>query len=165
MKKIISLLLVLIVFSISISILAAGTEVTSTDLIEKAKEYDGQTVTYKGEIIGDIMNRGEYAWINISDGSNAIGIYVLSSSLDGITMAGNYGSKGDVVTVTGVYHRACADHGGDLDIHASTIALLEKGGIIDEPHDLTKEIIATVLFVAACIATVFVAKKVILKKK
>ena len=54
---------------------AAGL-VDSSILIEHAKSYDYQTVTFEGEVIGDIMVRDDYAWINVSDGSNAIGIWV-----------------------------------------------------------------------------------------
>ncbi|HYG56564.1 MAG TPA: hypothetical protein VD902_00650, partial [Symbiobacteriaceae bacterium] len=44
--------------------LAAG--VTVSDLVEQAKAYDGKQVTLQGEVIGDVMRRGEYGWINIT---------------------------------------------------------------------------------------------------
>ena len=36
--------------------------VTGNDLVDKAHSYDGRIVAYQGEVIGDIMLRGEYAW-------------------------------------------------------------------------------------------------------
>ena len=49
---------------------------SSTELINNAKSYDGKTVVYEGEVIGDIMVRGAFAWINVNDGKNAIGIWL-----------------------------------------------------------------------------------------
>jgi len=69
--------------------------ISSTELINDAKQYDGKVVTYEGEVIGDIMKRGPYAWLNISDGRNAIGIWIDSSSTKDIAYTGTYKSKGD----------------------------------------------------------------------
>ena len=101
--------------------------VSSTELINSAKQYDGKTVVYAGEIIGDIMARGDYAWINVNDGKNAIGIWVGKDLVKEITYTGSYKFKGDVVEVNGVFHRACIQHGGDLDIHAQSLTKIIPG--------------------------------------
>ena len=49
---------------------------TSLELINNAKQYDGKTVNYKGEVIGEVMVRGDYAWLHVNDGTIAIGIWV-----------------------------------------------------------------------------------------
>ena len=64
--------------------------VSSTELINSAKQYDGKTVVYTGEVIGDIMIRGDYAWINLWDGKNAIGIWVRKDLVKDITYTGSY---------------------------------------------------------------------------
>ena len=107
--------------------------VTSTDLIEQAAALDQQSVTFSGEVIGDIMRRGDYGWINVSDGSNAIGIWVKMTDQVAALTPGRYGEIGDEVSVTGVYHRACREHGGDLDIHAETLTLVQKGHAVTQP--------------------------------
>ena len=106
--------------------------ISSTELINNAKQYDGKIVTYEGEVIGDIMKRGDYAWVNINDGSNAIGIWMSDSLVKTITYTGSYKSKGDVIEITGVFNRACPEHGGDLDIHAQTIRKTDAGRVILE---------------------------------
>ncbi|MDI6605929.1 MAG: hypothetical protein QME65_02145, partial [Candidatus Omnitrophota bacterium] len=45
--------------------LAFAQPVSSTELIENAQAYDGKRVAYAGEVIGDIMRRGNFAWLNV----------------------------------------------------------------------------------------------------
>jgi hypothetical protein len=107
--------------------------VSGKELIEKAKVLDGTQVTYRGEAVGEIMPRGDFCWLNLNDGANAVGVWMPKEWVRGV-MAGNYRQRGDVLEVSGIFHRSCAQHGGDLDIHAKSIRLLEKGKII--PHQL-----------------------------
>jgi hypothetical protein len=119
------------IFFIIILILLAGQvsadTISSSNLINKSKEYDNKEIVYEGEIIGDIMARGKHAWINLSDGINAIGIWVDRAMLNDIKYTGDFGFKGDIVEVKGVFHRSCLDHGGDLDIHALSIKVVRRG--------------------------------------
>jgi len=100
---------------------------SSTELINKAKLYDGRVVYYEGEVIGDVMKRGANGWVNINDGQNAIGVWISTSLLKDINYTGSYKAFGDRVEVTGVFQRACLEHGGDLDIHAQTIRKINSG--------------------------------------
>ncbi len=101
--------------------------VSSADLINKAKDYDGKTVVYQGEVIGEVMARGEYAWVNLNDGKNALGIWMKINLVGQIANAGSYKAIGDTVEVAGVFHRSCLVHGGDLDIHAQSLRLVKSG--------------------------------------
>ena len=101
--------------------------ISSSDLINSAKQYDGQTVVYQGEVIGDVMVRGRFAWVNLNDGKNAIGIWVGKAVAAGIRYAGSYNLAGDFLEVTGIFYRSCPEHGGDLDIHARTVVLIRPG--------------------------------------
>lgn len=105
---------------------------SSTELINTAKSYDGRIVSYEGEIIGDVMKRATGAWININDGENAIGIWGSSSVAKDIIYTGSYKSFGDKVEVTGIFHRACPEHGGDLDIHAQSLRKINSGRLKQE---------------------------------
>jgi hypothetical protein len=75
--------------------------ISSNELINNTRQYDGETVVFEGEVIGDVMVRGEYAWININDGKSAIGIWLKKDLAEDILYTGNYKSKGDWVEVTG----------------------------------------------------------------
>ena len=46
---------------------AAAEVVTSEELANEPEEYDGEMVTFKGEVIGEVMIRGDFAWINVGD--------------------------------------------------------------------------------------------------
>ena len=106
---------------------AQAQPVSSTELINNSKQYDGQAVTYEGEVIGDMMSRGQFSWVNANDGQNAIGCWVAGNLLNDISYSGSYKTKGDWIEVSGVFQRACAEHGGDLDIHAQSIRKLKSG--------------------------------------
>lgn len=133
-------------------------EVTSSELINKASEYDGKQVIYCGEVIGDIMKRGDYAWINVSDGSNAIGVYLPANQISQIRFTGDYKHKGDIIKVRGTFYRACAQHGGDLDIHADGITVLQEGFRIE--HAISKKrVLATVVLAAIALLLLYAARR------
>ncbi|PKQ16884.1 MAG: hypothetical protein CVT67_03745, partial [Actinobacteria bacterium HGW-Actinobacteria-7] len=87
--------------------------VTSGELIESPKEWDGRTVTIEGESIGELMLRGDMAWLHVNDdayaetSSEADGVLsgynsgmavVLPSRLAvGIEHFGSYSERGDIV--------------------------------------------------------------------
>ena len=125
--------------------------VPSADLISKASQYDGKVVVYEGEVIGDVMVRGEYAWINVNDGSNAIGIWAPKALLRDVVFTGSYKSKGDGVEITGVFRRVCPEHGGDMDIHAISLRKTGAGRIVVERLNLDKKNLIVVLFGALCL--------------
>ena len=111
---------------------------TSLDLINDAKQHDGKTVNYKGEVIGDVMIRGDYAWLHVNDGTIAIGIWAPKTMFQDIRYAGDYHKKGDIVEVFGTFHRSCLEHGGDLDIHASEIKKITSGSAVIQPISIKK---------------------------
>lgn len=119
--------------------------VSSAELINNAKLYDGRPVTYEGEVIGEVMARGEFAWINLHDGKNAIGVWLPKDLTKDMLYAGSYRAKGDWILVTGTFQRACPDHGGDLDIHAQAIKKINSGRLIKEKLNPNKKNLAWVL--------------------
>lgn len=111
--------------------------VSSNILIERAKEYDGQEVEFEGEVVGEVMKRGDFNWINVYDNFNAVGIWAKVIETNQIKFSGDYAHKGDTVLIKGIFHRACSEHGGDLDIHATRISKIREGRPI--AHALPKE--------------------------
>jgi hypothetical protein len=132
-------------------VLCFGQTISSADLIAKAKDLNGKQVVYSGEVIGDVMKRGDFAWVNINDGANAIGIWINSGMAAEIRLTGDFKHTGDLVDVTGIFNRACVEHGGDMDIHAQTLSLKRSG--VSTPHscDKTKKELAIKLLGALVI--------------
>lgn len=126
-KKTLLVIVAILMLIIPAVALAETVSVGSNDLIDRAKDYDGQTVVYEGEVVGDILYRGDYAWLAVSDGSNTISCFVTKAQAEQISVVGGYGKRGDSVRVTGVFHRACAEHGGDLDLHAASVTVITAG--------------------------------------
>lgn len=84
-----------------------------------------KTIEYEGEIIGDIMKRGSYTWINVHDDANAVGVWVPAMEMGNVKYSGQYKYTGDIIRVTGTFHRACIEHGGDMDIHAEKLEIVK----------------------------------------
>ncbi|OGC41936.1 hypothetical protein A2548_04890 [candidate division WOR-1 bacterium RIFOXYD2_FULL_41_8] len=110
-----------------LSFSASADIISSQDLINNAAQYDSQTVEYAGEAIGDVMIRGQYAWVNVNDGNTALGIWLSKELARQIKITGSYHFIGDKVKVTGTFHRTCVQHGGDLDIHATSLEVIDPG--------------------------------------
>jgi hypothetical protein len=141
----------------------AEEDASSAELINNAKQYDGETVTYKGEVIGDIMVRKGSAWINVNDGINAIGIWSNKDLVKDILYTGGYKSRGDIIEVKGIFHRACLEHGGDLDIHIDELRKINSGMIIRERPDIAKRNQAFVLL--GILGAVIIAARIKEKRK
>lgn len=158
-KKTLLAVIALLLLVFPLSALADGTTVSSNELIDRAKDYDNQSVVYEGEVIGDVLYRGDHAWLNVFDGGNTIGCYVTAAEAKQITACGRYGVRGDQIRVSGVFHRACAEHGGDLDIHADTLKILSAGGSVHMPLSRVVTILAIALPLPAAGALFLVWKR------
>lgn len=141
--------LVLSFFSFSVS--SSAQTLSSTELINDAKQYDGKLVVYTGEVIGDVMLRGEFAWVNINDGDNALGVWMDASLAREIKFTGNYKSRGDSLEISGIFHRICLEHGGDMDIHAKSLRKIASGRLVNEKLNLDKRNLSIVLLGALLI--------------
>jgi hypothetical protein len=128
----------------------AAEPVSIVRLIDDMPKYDGKEVTIRGEAIGDLMVRGTNAWITVNDDrysdksieeggalvgmSNAgMGVWVPEADTRDIKILGGYKNKGCKVVVTGVFHRACPEHGGDTDIHATSLRVTRPGHPFSHP--------------------------------
>ena len=151
--------LLLLLLFLPMSAKAAAQAIQSTELIENALAFNGETVTYRGEVIGDILYRGDSAWINVSDGANAIGCYIPASEAEKVEHVGRYRIVGDTVELIGVFHRDCPEHGGDLDIHAGSITVLKKGRKQEDNPSIGLIIASGILIPCAVAAAILVLKK------
>jgi len=138
---------------------AKAGQISSTALINNAREYDGKSVVYVGEAVGDVMVRGDFAWVNINDGENAIGVWMSKELAGEIKFTGSYHSKGDRLEITGVFQRNCIQHGGDMDIHAQSIRKISPGRVVGEELDTSKRNFVFILLVVLCLVFVFVRRQ------
>jgi len=116
---------------------------TSGELVETPKAFDGKTLTFQGEAIGDVMVRGDDAWIHLNDDAymfknveegaalggfnSGMPVWLPASEAEKIKIVGDYKHQGDIVEVVGTYNAACAQHGGDMDIHATELKVIAAG--------------------------------------
>lgn len=133
--------------------------VSSKELIDGAKKFDGSIVLFEGEVIGDIMKRGTFTWVNIHDGINALGCWIPHDMASTITHTGNYKTKGDWVAVRGEFHRACLMHGGDLDIHVQELKLVRSGAIVIERLNTAKRNTVFILAGLLCLVLILMRFK------
>lgn len=109
--------------------------VTSTRvgvLIAVNRALDGATVSFSGEVVGDIMNAdADHKWLNVlgSDGS-CIGVLVDNDMAQRVTHVGGYSTTGTTLQVRGVYSVDCVEHQGELDVHAVSVRVLDAGGTV-----------------------------------
>ncbi|MFH1691858.1 MAG: DNA-binding protein [Candidatus Omnitrophota bacterium] len=135
-------------------------EVSSQELINCALEYDGKEVVYVGELIGAVLKRGSFVWLNLSDEKNVIGIWASRDLSPSVAVAGSYTHRGDIVKVKGIFHRSCAEHGGALDIHAQELTVIELGTAVTHPIEQYKIIaLLGLLGVLICLLTAHILLK------
>lgn len=145
---------------------------SSADLVDTPKQHDGTEVTFTGEAIGEAMVRGKMAWLHLNDDSYYVKNVEEGAELGGyntgmpvwlpaedarrVTHFGDYKHEGDIVRVRGVFNAACAEHGGDMDIHAVSLEVVTPGHAVVDPVHPDKvvwavglSLLAAGLFVAA----------------
>lgn len=122
-------------------------EVSSSILVNNTLKYDGKEVVYLGEVVGGVMKRGSSAWVNVHDGDYAIGVYASAELLNDTLISGDYYHKGDMIEITGIFHRACNEHGGESDIHARSVRLIARGYAIEHPISMSKVFFTLLLLV------------------
>lgn len=115
---------------------AADDPLTPGDVVEEPRAYDGASVVVQGEAIGDVLRADdEHRWVNVLGGGAAIGVYMPTGMADEIKHLGIFKTFGDTVAVRGVVNLACEQHGGEFDIHAEELEIVEPGGPRENPVD------------------------------
>lgn len=142
MRSLLVFCVILILLFAVFPVAARAGSVSSVELIENSKEFDGKKIVYQGEVVGDLMLRGEHAWMNVNDGENALGIWCSADSARKIKHKGSYSFFGDTVVIEGIFHRACSEHGGDMDIHATKIDVTKAGHRVSHPFNKGKALLA-----------------------
>jgi hypothetical protein len=124
----------------------AGVAVASTALIENASAWDGHSISFAGEAVGEAMARGEHAWLQVNDDTYQVrtlgddrplagynsgqAIWTPAELARRVRLFGDYRVEGDAVRVSGEFHAACREHGGDMDIHATGLEIVREGHVV-----------------------------------
>jgi len=156
----------------------AGEAVDSVTLVENAAAWNGRTITFTGETIGEFMARGDMAWIHLNDDSFKDGnleengglagynsghaVWIASVDATKISMYGDYTHSGDIVKVTGEFHAACREHGGDMDIHAVSLVVLQPGHAVSHEFAFNKALIALALCIVS--GALFAIRRMLARK-
>lgn len=127
---------------------------SSAGLVERPAEYDGEAVRFTGEAVGEVMVRGDHAWLHLNDDAyylknveegaalggynSGMAVWVPAPETEAIGFYGDYRHEGDVVTVQGTFNAACAEHGGDMDIHAVSLTVEKPGREVEDPVSVAK---------------------------
>ena len=127
---------------------------SSTGLVEQPKEFDGENVTFRGEAVGEAMKRGDMAWLHVNDDAyylknveegaqlggynKGMPVWLPVEEAEAVTYFGDYKHEGDIVEVSGTFNAACAEHGGDMDIHATSLEVIEAGHDVVDPVNPAK---------------------------
>lgn len=118
---------------------------------------DGSLVTFTGEAIGEALgSHHDWKWVNILGEGAAVGVVVPTAWVERIDRFGDYHNNGTRVQVTGTLNIACDEHGGDLDVHAASLEVIERGS--DREHEFQPERIVWALglgVVAVVLAVVY----------
>lgn len=138
---------------------------SSGQLVEKPKTYNGTTITFTGEAIGEVMVRGDYAWIHLNDDAyevlnveegaklggynSGMAVWVPTPLTKQIDTYGDYKHEGSIVQIEGTFNAACKEHGGDMDIHATSVRLIRPGHVVVDPIAPWKVLLAIGLVLLA----------------
>lgn len=152
MCKALKALIIAVMLSACFLVSAGAEQVTDINsIINEAKTFNGKSVTVEGEAIGEVLERGEYAWVNIRDGTNAIGIWMKAEDASKILCFGDYKHIGDTLRITGTFSNNCTEHGGDVDIHCVSMSIVKTGYAVKNAVSQIKAISAAVLLCLACV--------------
>jgi hypothetical protein len=143
-----------------VSAVASAESTTCQQLIVDAAAWNGKTVSITGEVVGDILKTDGFVWLNVNDGTNAIGVWTDVRSLTGIEIVpGNYKVKGTIIEVEGVFSRTCSLHSGETDIHLVRFNVVSDHVDVSHPVKLNRLVFAALLLALAGILTLAVSSK------
>lgn len=155
MKKLFVPLLLLIVVLVPSGRLIAAVY-TPTELINNALKLDKQEIELQGEAVGEIIERDNgKCWINIFDGSSAIGVYISIEEAKKIGIFGTHKQKGDIVAIKGKLYANDESTGGELDVQGTSLKVVTPGHPILYPVPLWKIIFAAAGIVSTALVYAF----------
>ncbi len=122
---------------------------TISDMISNPGIYNGKFLTVQGQAVGSVMRRGDYAWVNMTDGTQTLGFWMTYSLARQIKYTASYDFKGDLLTVEGTFVAMSLKHDGDMEFDVSKIVKIIPGEKIVHTIDFDRIIFLIVISVIA----------------
>ncbi|MFO7778725.1 MAG: hypothetical protein R6V28_10250 [Nitriliruptoraceae bacterium] len=153
-----------------------GGRVGSVQIYACPAAYDGLTVSYVGEVVGELLPRDGGAWAQVNDDDYALvtgpvvghrehagfntglSVWLDAPLVEDITAPGRPALRGDVVLLRGTILRADPDDGGGITLRATELETLAPPLEIDPPLHVLQVVVAGVLSVLALAATLWAGR-------
>lgn len=130
-------------------------EVTVAELTRATERMDQELVRVSGEVVGYAANADKsHVWINIQGESGyTMGVLVTKTAASSISNYGSYGVIGDTVEILGVYNQMCDAHGGQLEVHASSVEVKQAGQTVMHAPDNKLGLVGVLMLLVSVILT------------
>lgn len=137
-------------------------DVSSPVLLACPELFDGRAVTFVGEVVGSVMQRGQRAWLQVNDdayalalgplpvsrvaagSSSSVAVSVSRTAAQRLLFVGGADAEGDRVRVFGTFRAADAGDAGNPTIRADRLDVIEPGARFERPAS-PRRIVAAVL--------------------
>lgn len=127
--------LVIALAGVSPALAAEETPFSASELVAQRERLNDRRVVVQGEAIGEALRADtDHVWVNVRSGGTDVGLYVSRTAAEGINTYGDYDHTGDDVLADGVFHLACPQHAGALDVHVEDLSVREQGA--PTPHEV-----------------------------
>lgn len=125
--------------------------ITSAIVTACPRLLDGHSVTYVGEIVGDVLRRDGGAWVYVNDDvyalkigpfgshretrgvNSGLAVWLPDGLYEDLGQPGRHGRRGDVIRVEGTFLRADPADGGGMVVRASALEVLAPSTPVEEP--------------------------------
>lgn len=98
---------------------------STREIVSLPPSEGGLDVTMEGEaILAALRSDDGHVFVNLLQDDTAVGVWMPREQADRIDGFGRYGRSGTFLRVEGVVNVACAQHGGDLDVHAARVEVV-----------------------------------------
>lgn len=113
--------------------------------------FDGQVVVYFGEVVGDVLQRDEGAWLLVNDddyalevgplaghvefrgGNSGLAVWMPEGLSDLADEPGNASRRGDILRIEGVVRRTDPTDGGGLTLRAINAEVVVEAQYVETP--------------------------------
>ncbi|MEX2533477.1 MAG: hypothetical protein WD360_05895 [Nitriliruptoraceae bacterium] len=144
--------------------------VTSSQLLNCPRAFDQKTVTFTGEVVGELIMRRGGVWAHVNDDpyaliygplvghsahvgfNSGVAVWFPDGTHEIIETVGRHAIRGDVVKIVGTFLRADPNDGGGLTLRADSVSVLAEGFTVDEPLHTLQLVVAAVLLAGALAA-------------
>ena len=108
--------------------------ITSAD-----SSLDGAVVQFTGEAIGEeLIADGGNVWVSVEDEGALVSVYMTREQADVVKNYGSHLRRGTTLKIIGELHCVCRQHDGELDVHATEVEEIRRGGASKEHIDTWK---------------------------